>query len=329
MRHYLVRTITSKPKSEKGEYKHRYTDKYGKKVSARVIKQYTENLYIPPAYDKVKINKNKKDKVLAIGYDTKGRAQYVYNESFKTSQSEQKFKKMKQFGEAYPSIMRRVHKDMYTEGDSKEKQIALVLRLVTDCCFRIGNEKYEKDNHSHGITTLHREHIKVKGTRVEIDFIGKKGVRNKCTIKNKKLNRVLKTKKRCAGKKDKLFMYRRGKCFHDLKSSDVNAYLKHFGDFSVKDFRTWIANLELISQLTKQTIDVSLSKAQKTKCVNSALDKVAEKLHNTRSVCKNNYVDPYLVEIFTSETERFKRAFSTCKTKEDIAKKYIALLKTR
>ena len=31
-------------------------------------------------------------------------------------------------------------------NDSKEKQVASVLKLVIDCCFRIGNEKYSKNS---------------------------------------------------------------------------------------------------------------------------------------------------------------------------------------
>lgn len=48
----------------------------------KTIDDALEGLYLPPAYDDVKINLNKKAKVLAIGYDNKKRAQYVYNKKF-------------------------------------------------------------------------------------------------------------------------------------------------------------------------------------------------------------------------------------------------------
>jgi DNA topoisomerase-1 len=320
-------------KSKRGKtYTHEYRDKQGRLVSKKVVEEITKGLYIPPAWKDVKISKHRREKVLAIGYDTKGRAQYVYNPTFKESQSDKKFEKMKEFGKAYPAMMRRIQRDIYTVGDSKETQIAIVLRLVTECCFRIGNEKYERDNKSYGITTLEKHHIKVQGDNVTIDFVGKKGVRNKCTIRQKKLSRIMKTKKRNARKGDKLFTYRKNDKFYDVKPYDVNRYLKQFGAFSVKDFRTWIANLELIHQLIKQdsaSDSESETVSTKQKQVNHALDIVAEKLHNTRSVCKQNYVDPYVMRVYVTDTPTFKKFFATCTTKEEIAQRYISLLQTR
>lgn len=325
MKEYVVRTIKRKRGTT---YTHEYRDKRGKILSPSAIEKATKGVYIPPAHDDVKINLKKGEKILAIGHDAKGRAQYVYNQSFKEEQSKGKFQKMIQFGESYQSIMRQVHKDLYTEGDSKEKQMALILRLVTDCCFRIGSDKYAKENNSYGVTTIQNRHVKVNGSTVTIDFIGKKGVRNVCSVKHKKVSKELRTKKRCMKKDDKLFMYRKGNCYHYVKASDINRYLKRFGDFSVKDFRTWIANLDLISHLRKAEVSESASDTEKTKILNACLDKVAHKLHNTRSVCKGNYVDPFLVEAFLHNTGRFLRAFRPCKTKEDITRHYISLLKT-
>jgi DNA topoisomerase-1 len=325
MKDYIVRTIKRK---HANHYTYEYKDKRGKRLSVRETQKHTKGLYVPPAHDNVKINLKKKEKVLAIGYDTKGRAQYVYNPTFKDEKQKEKFQKMIQFGESYQKITRQIHKDLYTEGDSKEKQIAIILRLVTDCCFRIGNDKYAKENKSYGVTTIQNSHVKVKGQDVTIDFIGKKGVRNICTVKNKKVRKELRTKKRCLRKDDKLFMYRKGNCYHYVKSGDVNTYLKKFGDFSVKDFRTWIANLEVISQLMKTDVTRDTTETEKKQMINASLDKVAHKLHNTRSVCKSNYVDPFVLETFMSDTDRFRKTFHSCTTKEEITRHYISLLRT-
>jgi len=326
MKDYIVRTIKRK---RKNSYTYEYTDTRGRKVSQQKVKQALEGLYIPPAHDNVKINLKKRDKVLAIGYDTKGRPQYVYNTKFKDKQSKEKFKKMIDFGKSYQTMMKQIHKDLYTEGESKDKQIALILRLVCDCCFRIGNDKYAKENKSYGVTTLQRDHVKVKGQNVTVDFIGKKGVRNVCTIKNKKISKELRTKKRCMKKDDRLFVYRKGNRYYDVKSGDVNAYLKKFGKFSVKDFRTWTANLELISQLMKTEVETSTPETNKKQILHEVIDKVAHKLHNTRSVCKNNYIDPYVMETFLEDTGRFLKTFRSCKTKDDFTHNYISLLQTQ
>ena len=91
-------------------------------------------------------------------------------------------------------INRVINSDLYSYSDSKEKQIALILKLIMDCNFRVGNEKYCKENNSFGVTTLQKKHIKIKDNKVTIDFNGKKNVRNTCTIRNKKLVKTLKQK---------------------------------------------------------------------------------------------------------------------------------------
>ena len=52
-------------------------------------------------------------------------------------------------------------------------------------------------------------------------------------------------------KNDRIFMYRVNNKYYNIKSSDVNKYLKKFGNFTAKNFRTWGANLEFIQQLVK------------------------------------------------------------------------------
>ena len=79
MRNYYIRKIKTK---RRNKYTHEYKDKNGKSVSKKILKPYL-NIYIAPAYDNVKINKNLNAKVLAIGYDEKGRSQYIYNNKCK------------------------------------------------------------------------------------------------------------------------------------------------------------------------------------------------------------------------------------------------------
>ncbi len=322
MKDYIVREIKSKYKEK---YKYNYFDKDGHKVNSKIVKVCLDGLYIPPAHDNVKISLNKKDKVLAIGYDTKGRAQYIYNKKHIQEQSDKKYDHMIEFGESYKKIMNQINKDLYTEKDSKNKQIAQILKIVINCCFRIGNDKYMKENKSYGVTTLKSEHIKISKDKIMIDFIGKKGVRNKCSIKNKKLSKNLRKKKKTLKKDDRIFSYRKKNKYYTVKSSDVNKYLKKFGDFTTKNFRTWNANIELITQLLNMDDDNTITKRKKN--VNEAVSAVAHKLHNTTSVCKKNYIDPYLIETYIEDIERFSGSFKDAFTKEEVNDAYIRLLK--
>ena len=324
MKEYIVRKIKSK---RKDKYKYEYFDMNNQKVNSVIAKKAIQNLYIPPAYDDVKINLNQKEKVLAIGYDEKQRPQYIYNKRFTERNSKKKFHKMIEFGESYQKMMNSVKKDLYSEGDCKEKQIAMALMLVVECGIRIGSEKYRDENESFGATTLEPRHIKINGEVVSVDFIGKKGVKNTGKCRSKRLSRNIRIKKRTIKKDDPIFTYRRGNKWYSLKSGDVNKYLKRFGNFSSKNFRTWVANLSFITEILK--CENPQSETQKKKNINESVHKTAHKLNNTSSVCKNNYIDPYLIELYLNDTKRFLGTFKYASTKDEISEKYIKLLKIK
>ena len=124
---------------------------------------------------------------------------------------------LKSVGESYQKIVSKINKDITLHNDSKEKQIALAMKMIIDCNFRIGNERYSKKNKSYGTTTLEQKHIKIKKNEVIIDFIGKKKIRNVCTIKNKKIIRTLKEKKRTFNKEDRIFSYRIGRKYYNFR----------------------------------------------------------------------------------------------------------------
>lgn len=314
MEKYIVRKIIRKVGKK---YKHKYYDKNDKEINDKKnIENAIKGVYIAPAYDNVKINLNKDEKILAIGYDDKGRSQYIYNKKHIQAQSYKKFDKMISFGKNFTKINDKINDDLYTVKDSKNKQIAIILTLIMECQFRIGNDVYSKKNKSYGTTTLQGKHIKEKGKdELVIDFNGKKNVRNVCTVKNKKLVKTLRQKKRTIGKEDRIFTYRKGEKYYNIKSSDVNKYLKQFGKFTAKDFRTWGANIELIRQLVKH------QNSELKKCI----ENVSIKLHNTPTICKSNYLDPELIEFYKNDKEGFIKHFNF-KTDISLYKQYIQFL---
>jgi len=324
MEDYIIRKIKFKRKEK---YTYEYLDKNDTKIDKSVIKSLLDGIYIPPAYDDVKINLNKKEKVLAIGYDDKGRPQYIYNKSHTKRRDKTKFMKMIDFGESYKRIMNQVKRDLYTEGDNKQKQIAMALMLVIECGIRVGSEKYRDENNSFGATTLEPRHIKIKGEVVSVDFIGKKGVQNTGKVRSKRLSRNLRIKKRTFRKDEPIFSYRRGSKWYTLKSTDVNSYLKKFGNFSSKNFRTWVANLSFITELLHS--EKNSNETQRKKNINESVKKVAEKLNNTTTVCKKNYIDPYLIDLYLTDPKRFLGTFKNVSTKDEISEKYIQLLRSK
>ena len=285
MRNYIVRKIKTK---RRNNYIHTYTDKHGNS-----IKKPKLNFYIAPAYRDVKIDLNPNAKILAIGRDDRNRPQYIYNPKVVKKRSNNKFKKLIKFGKNYDKIINHIERDFSKRGESKNKQIAMILKIIMDCNFRIGNDRYTRDNNSFGVSTLTCKHVKRKRNMVLIDFIGKKGVRNTCVVKNKKIRNNLLTQKRKKQSDDRIFV-------HDgieIKSTDVNEYLKRLGNYTTKNFRTWGANTELIRSLLDDN-DLSQS-----------VDMVAQKLHHTSAICKKNYIDPKLIEFYERNEKRFKTYF--------------------
>ena len=323
MNNYIVRKIVS---SRNNKYKYKFYDKKNKEIKNKVIiNDALKDIYIPPAYDNLKINLCKKSKVLAIGYDNKSRPQYIYNKRFKEKQSIKKYNHMYDFGLKFKKINKSINDDLYSFNDSKEKQIAIILKLIMDCNFRVGNEKYKKENKSFGVTTLQKKHIKIKKDNIIIDFNGKKNVRNTCKVNNKRIIRTLKQKKKSLKDSDSLFTYRVGSKYYKIKSSEVNDYLKQFGDFTAKNFRTWGANIEFIKSIVKHSKSLSeCNEKNVKKIINESIKDVSEKLHNTTGVCKSNYLDPELIRYYEETPTKFFSHFND----SNLTNKYIDFLES-
>ena len=300
MKQYIVRKKYGKS--------FKYYDKRGNLLPKSKVKPYLK-FYIPPAYDDVKINM-KKDKVLAIGYDDKSRPQYIYDTKYKKSQSKKKFKKLISFGENYDKIYKRINSDLMSKNE-KQREISTILMIIIDCNFRVGNNKYTRDNKSYGVSTLEKKHIKYDSGKLVIDFVGKKGVKNKCEITNDKIKKKLtKKKNRLKKKSDKVFSYKRDGNKYHVSANDVNEYLKKLGNYSTKYFRTWNANIEFIK------------KAKTSKDMNECIEHVANKLHHTPAICKKDYLNNKLIEFYKNDPNKFKKYFD-----KDINKQFIQFLK--
>ncbi len=241
---------------------------------------------IPPSYDNVVILNNKK--ILAYGYDSKGRKQVIYNSKHIEKQNEQKYDKIQRFDKHFIKIKKQVAKDLKS-SEEKNKIIAIIITLILSCGFRIGNIKYEKQNKSYGITTLNYSHIKLlNDNTVSFDFIGKKGVRNQAICKNKYIYAYLSAKLDILASPESpecpeyIFKYNNRR----ITADDVNNYLmcKLKVNITTKDLRTWNANNLFNKYLHKYRNEKNP--------VKKALELTSFELHNTSNVCKKSYIDP-------------------------------------
>ena len=261
-----------------------------------------KKLVLPPAWKDVWICKLPNGHLQATGIDFKGRKQYRYHRLWNSLRNETKFYRMLDFGKALPQIRKQVSKDLSQPEWNEQKVMALLLRIMDQTGIRVGNESYEKQTGSYGLTTLKDEHVTIRGNHtIEFVFIGKKGVEHKISLRNKRLARMVKQCRDIPG--EELFQYydSNGEPHH-VDSGMVNKYIQEItGEpFTAKDFRTWSGTVHALSKL--KTFDIPSSQTAIKKCLVEALDHVALQLGNTRTVCKKYYVHPAIFRSFEQTT---------------------------
>ena len=96
----------------------------------------------------------------------------------------------------------------------------------------------------------------------------------------------------------------------DVGSAEVNAYLRAVTTaiFTAKDFRTRGGTVTAAETLVDLGPPRSATDAKRK--INAAIDAAAQRLNNTRAVCRKNYVDPRVPETYPdgSLTDTFTRA---------------------
>ena len=148
---------------------------------------------------------------------------------------------MREFAAALPRLRRAVKKDLGREGMPRERALACAVRLLDLGFFRIGGEEYAETNESYGVATILREHVSVSDGEVVFDFPAKSGQRRVQSIRDPEVQRAIEAMRRRRSGPEDLLVFREGGSWRDVRSEDVNAYLREkAGDgFSAKDFRTW------------------------------------------------------------------------------------------
>jgi DNA topoisomerase-1 len=256
-------------------------------------------LAIPPAWSDVEIAESARARVQAKGYDAAGRIQAIYNPAFRQRQEKLKYERILKFAKALPKLRRQLKKDLARKKLGKEKVLACIVSLIDDEFFRVGNERYARENHSYGITTLRSKHATITRSTVTFDFVGKSGKEHIKTVKDAQIARIIRQLDEMPGYE--IFRYQDddGR-MHDITSHDVNAYIKQYmgDDFTAKDFRTWGGTLLATSAILTQELDTNASKTERAKVASAIVKQVAKRLGNTPAIARSSYIDPRVFKAF-------------------------------
>jgi len=274
-----------------------YVDPDGKPIADAETLARIRSLVIPPAYRDVWICPNPRGHLQAVGRDDRGRKQYRYHPKWREVRDENKYDRMIDFAKALPKIRTRTKRDMKRPGLPREKVLAAVVQLLEKTLIRVGNEEYAKTNDSYGLTTLQDEHAQVKRGKVTFEFKGKSGVEHEVDVNDPRLAEIVRKCQDLPG--EELFQYvdEQG-VVRDIGSADVNQYLKEVAgeEFTAKDFRTWAGTVLAAQALQElKTFD---SKAEMKRNIVSAVESVAERLGNTKAVCRKCYIHPAVLNAY-------------------------------
>jgi DNA topoisomerase I len=268
----------------------------GSKVTDEETLTRIRKLAIPPAYENVWICPLPNGHLQAVGRDARGRKQYRYHPRWREVRDEGKYGKMLLFGKLLPKIRARVEHDLSLRGLPREKVLAAVVRLLETTLMRVGNEEYAKANNSFGLTTLRNRHVKVQGgSRIMLDFRGKRGNEYHIDLRSKRLAKIVRRCQELPGQE--LFQYLdEDGTPRPVGSEEVNDYLREITgeDITAKDFRTWAGtNLAALALCELEAFD---SSTMAKKNVVQAVEAVSGMLGNTPAICRKCYIHPAIFD---------------------------------
>ena len=266
----------------------------GKRIEDSTTRKRLNRLAIPPAWTDVWICPDPAGHIQATGSDVRGRKQYRYHPDYREARDRSKFRRMLEFSEVLPRLRERLERDLCSKDLGRRQILATVVSLLDKTLIRVGNDEYVRENRSYGLTTLRRRHLQIDGAVLRFSFRGKSGVEHTIAVADPRLARIIQRCRELPGQE--LFQYvDRARKRHLISSDDVNEYLRGISgrDVSAKDFRTWGGTMLAAVELRRLGPPASQNEANRS--IIAAIDAVAERLGNTRAVCRKYYVHPVLL----------------------------------
>ena len=279
-----------------------YLDSDGERIADIETLERIRELAIPPAWRDVWICPYPNGHIQAIGTDAAGRKQYRYHQAWRDRRDQIKFDKMTEFARALPRLREAAADDVGLDGFPRERVLACAVRLLDRGFFRIGGEEYAEDNESYGLATMRKRHVSLgEGYTIAFDYPAKSGKRNVKSVVDPDVYEVVEALKRRRGGGAELLAYQADGAWFDVKSADINAYIKEAtgGDFSAKDFRTWTGTV-LAAVALAVSGPVATSKTGRKRAITRAIREVAHYLGNTPAVARASYIDPRVFDRYTA-----------------------------
>ncbi len=278
-----------------------YVDEDGRRIEDPAVLARISELAIPPAWTDVWICPYPNGHLQATGTDDAGRKQYRYHDEWRRRRDQLKFDAMLDFARALPTLRDQVSGDLAeTEDLTRERVLACAVRLLDRGFFRIGSEDYAVQNETYGLATMLKEHATlVDDSAVVFDYIAKSGQRRVQSVVDPDVYEILARLKRRRAGGPELLAYKDGRRWRDVRSLDINAYVKEAtgAEYSAKDFRTWNATVLAAVGLAVSG-GAAGSRTGRKRAATRVVKEVAHYLGNTPAVCRASYIDPRVFDAY-------------------------------
>lgn len=277
-----------------------YIDARGKLIADKETRARIDSLRIPPAWEQVWICPDERGHVQAVGTDAAGRRQYLYHPQWRLRRDAEKFSHMLSFARGLPALRERVDLLLQPRDVSYSCVLAAAVRLLDRGFFRLGGEGYAEEHQTYGLATLRKAHVRLEPPETMLfDYIGKHGKRRQLALSDPAAYEVVTQLKRRRGGGPELLAYRREGKWSDVRSGDLNAFIKKYigESFSAKDFRTWNGTV-LAAVSLAVAARTSSSATARSRAMANASREVAHYLGNTPAVARASYIDPRIFDSF-------------------------------
>ena len=265
-----------------------YYDPDGDPLTDSDTLERIKELVIPPAWKKVWISPQANGHIQAVGIDAAGRRQYLYHPAWQQERAEQKFDRVLEMSTQLPACRAAIARDLAGRGLTRERVLALALRLLDRGYFRAGGEEYAEEHESYGIATLLCEHVTVRSGAVEFDYPAKSGVQRTVEVEDPEVVRAVHSLMRRTERNERLLVCRKGSDWVNIQADDLNVRFKELvgEDYTVKDLRTWHGTV--LAAAAFADADPAISQRAAKRIEAAVMREVAEELGNTPAVARGS-----------------------------------------
>ncbi|MBB4077447.1 DNA topoisomerase-1 [Lewinella aquimaris] len=300
----LVHVSDEQPGWTRKPYKDsfRYFREDGTRIKDKLVEDRLASLAIPPAWTEVWICPLENGHLLSTGRDEAGRKQYRYHPDWLAFQQLNKFNTLMEFAAALPGARRTLRGIIQdkSRGWTKERVAAIAVAMMDETGMRVGNSAYRKRNGTIGLTTLRRKHVEVDDDGLHFDYVGKSGQEREVNLNDPILVGLLSNMSELPGYE--VFRYRGddGKMYN-LDSSEVNEMVRQLvgPDFSSKYFRTWAGTAAAVDAYWELLEENGGTPPERPDL--RVVERVAEFLGNTTTVCRKYYIHPSVLAAVAEE----------------------------